>query len=97
MKRGRADERTAKCVAICLGNFFRITIDISQAAATSESPIADAGHIVTNGDGGQVAAAREGIVVNGSHFISNHQLFDGSRKTTVIMICCTIMEITFKN
>ena len=43
MKRSIFDVRVLKGI-ICVGDFFSIAIDISQAAATREGIVSDAGH-----------------------------------------------------
>ena len=55
----------------CTWDILCITPNICQAAASREGTVADAGHTVSNGDGGQSAATIEGPVAYAGHIIGD--------------------------
>ncbi len=55
----------------CAWNIFSIAINISQAAATIEGIVADAGNTTSDGDGVQPIATREGRAANAGHATSD--------------------------
>ncbi len=71
MERGRRNGGVIKHIRTCTGDIFSIAINISQAAATIEGIVADAGHTLGDGDGGQAAATIEGIAADAGHALGD--------------------------
>ena len=71
MERGRAKARILKGIGTCVWKFFCIAIDIVQVGfewlVVSEGPVADAGHAVGDGDGGQEPTVLESGEADACH------------------------------
>ncbi len=59
---------------VCIWDIFCIAIDISQAAATFEGRVSDAGHAVGDSYGGQAAAAIEGSASDAGHATGDNKV-----------------------